>query len=94
MPMSAAHQDFISKTSNEANRLLDFLSEETQLNVLWAGTPNYQTLITQEEIDSVESFAGAGLTVQNVADAQYAMASIQTAVTNALVALTILGNLP
>lgn len=94
MAMSSAHQNFVSKTSNEAKRLLEFFAQETQLNVLWAGAPNYDQLITQQDIDSVASFAGAGLTTQNIADAQFAMATINTTIQNALVALTILANLP
>lgn len=94
MAMSAAHQNFVSNTAIEARKLLDFFSEETQLNILWAGAPAYQTAITQAEIDSVPSFAGAGLTMQNLADAQFIMASINTSIQNALVALTVLANLP
>ncbi len=94
MAMSSAHQNFVSNTSTETRRLLEFFAKETQLNVLWSGAPAYQTAITQEEIDSVASFAGAGLTAQNIADAQYAMAAINTSIQNALVALTILANLP
>ena len=92
--MNTAHQNFVSETSREAKRLLEFFAEETQLNILWAGTPDYQSLITQEEIDSVGSFSGAGLTVQDLADTQYAMANINTAIENAIVAMTMLASLP
>ncbi len=94
MGMSAAHQNFVSQTSNQAKALLDFFAEETQLDVLWSGTPDYQHTITQADIDSVESFAGAGLTVQNVTDAQYAMSVIKGNIQSAIVALTVLANLP
>ncbi len=94
MSMSAAHQNFVSNTAEQARELLKFFAEETQLNVLWAGAPNYQAAITQAEIDSVSSFAGAGLTAQQLADAQYAMEQVNTTIENALVALTVLANLP
>jgi len=94
MPMSDAHQNFISQTSYRAKVLLDQVGPLAQLNVLWAGSPDYDTAITQEEINSVPSFVGAGLTVQQVADAEYVLASILTSINNALVALTMLANLP
>jgi hypothetical protein len=94
MAMSAAHQNFVSATSYRAKILLDQIGPLDQLNVLWAGSPGYDTAITQEEIDSVESFAGAGLTAQNLADAEYVLAGILTSINNALVALTVLANLP
>lgn len=94
MTMPAAHQNFITNNKANAQRLLDFFGEEEQLNILWAGSPNYQNTLTQEEINDVVSFAGAGLTTQNIADGQFAMATINGIIQNALVALTVLANLP
>lgn len=94
MAMSAAHQNFVSNTSILARQLLQYQAMEQQLNILWAGAPNYSTAITQAEIDSVPSFAGAGLQKQTIADAQYAMANLNTAIQNAIVALTTMANLP
>lgn len=94
MAMTAAHQNFVSNTAIEARALLAFFSEETQLNILWAGLPDYQHQITQDEINSVPTFAGAGLTLQNIADAQFIMATIMGNIQAQLVALTILANLP
>lgn len=94
MAMSSAHQNFVSETAARCRVLLAEYGELSQLNVLWAGTPNYDALITQEEIDSVPSFQGAGLTTQNLADAEFALATILGNINNSLVALTILANLP
>ncbi len=94
MAMSAAHQNFVSQTAYRARVMLDQIGPLEQLNTLWAGTPNYDELITQEEIDSVASFAGAGLTAQNVADAEFALATIKGQIDNAMVALTVLASLP
>lgn len=95
MSMSAAHQNFISNTSGQAKILLDqMLGQLEQLNELWAGSSGYNTAITQEEIDSVPSFAGAGLTSQNLADAEFILATIMGNIMNALQALTMLANLP
>ncbi len=92
--METAEKDFISRMSRDAKKLLELYGPLAQQNVLWAGSPNYQADITQEELDQVESFAGAHLTVQNVADAAYAMEQVRGILTNALPALTVLANLP
>ena len=94
VPMPAAHQNFISTSGNQCKALLDLLGMLEQLNTLWAGTPNYQGLIDQAEIDSVPAFAGAGLTTQTLADAEFALANTMTGIHNAIVALTVLGTLP
>lgn len=94
MAMSSAHQNFISREGQLAKLLLDQYGELAEQNVLWAGSPTYQTLITDEEIATVQSFAGAGLTHQNMADAAYVMEQIRTLLTNGLPALTVLANLP
>lgn len=85
--------NFISNTSNRAKTQLGEYGELTQQNVLWAGTPDYATRITQEGIDSVPSFADAGLTKQQVADAVYALEQIRGIMTNAMPALTVLAGL-
>lgn len=92
--METVHQNFISRMSNEARTMLDQYGALSQQNVLWSGTPDYQHLITQAEIDSVPSFNGANLTTQNLADAAYALEQIRGILTNALPALTVLANLP
>jgi hypothetical protein len=90
--MIHAHQDFISDSAEQCKALLDLYGPLVLLNVLWAGSPNYDALITQNEIDEVTSFAG--LTAGQLADAQFAMATIKDTITNALPALTVLANLP
>lgn len=92
--MNASHQNFISDSGNAAQKLLDMIGELQQLDVLWAGSPNYDALITQGEIDTVPTFTGAGLTTTHLADAEFALASIKTTLTNALPALTVLARLP
>lgn len=90
--MIPAHQNFISDTSQQCQKLLDMYGDLSQLNVLWAGSPNYDALITQGEIDTVPSLAG--LTTTHLADAEFALATIKDTISNALVALTVLANLP
>lgn len=92
--MNASHQNFISDTSNAARKLLDMIGELSQLDVLWSGTPNYDGLITQGEIDTVPGFTGAGLTTTHLADAEFALATIKGTLNGALPALTVLARLP
>lgn len=94
MAMSSAHQNFVSDEGRLAKVFLSEYGDLAQQNVLWAGTPNYQNLITQEEIDSVPSFLGAGLTKPQLTDACYALEQVRTLLTNALPALTVLAKLP
>jgi hypothetical protein len=92
--MEAVHQNFISNTSNVTKTLLDDIySKLVQLDTLWAGSPNYDGLITQGEIDEVPSFVGAGLTATQLGDAQFALATIKNTMTNAMPALVVLANL-
>lgn len=86
-------QNFISRIGNEAKSQLAHYGDLTQQNVLWLGTPDYINRITQEGIDSVPSFADAGLTYQNVADAAFALEQIRVLLTNAMPALTVMANL-
>lgn len=95
MALSAAHANFISKTSGISKALLDqTYSLLIQLDALWAGTPDYDTLITQANINTVASLLGAGLTTTNIADALFALAAIKTSITNALPAFTVMASLP
>lgn len=92
MALTAAESNFISNSSNVAKVLLDQYGMLVQLDVLWAGSPNYDTTITQADLDSVASFSG--LTTTTLGDAEFALAGIKTAIGNALAALTELANLP
>jgi hypothetical protein len=92
--MNASHQNLISASSNTAKRLLEIMGELGQENVLYHGSPNYKVLITQGEIDTVPALVGAGLTKTMLDDAEFALAAVNTTLTNALVALTMLARLP
>ena len=94
MSMSIGEQNFISKSSVSAKDLLDLYGLLVQLDQLWAGAANFSTTITQQDIDSIPSFVETGLTATVLADAEFALAGIKTAITNALPSLTILANLP
>lgn len=74
--------------------MLSRLGPLLELNTLWAGSPNYDALITQAEIDSVPAFVDAGLTAQELADGLFALAVIKDTINNALPALTVLARMP
>lgn len=93
MAMSNVHQNFVSRSASMAKQLLDLYGELVQLNTLWAGTPNYQSAITQEMLDAVNEFSGAGLTLQTLADSEYILAQILNNLQNALPALSVLAEL-
>jgi hypothetical protein len=93
MALSVPQQQFVKDTGRASQIVLDIYGLLTQLDVLWAGTPNYDALITQGEIDATPALAGQGLTATTLGDAEFALASIKTTVTNALPALTVVARL-
>lgn len=84
--------NFVSRSGSAASTLLALEGALDQINVLWAGSPNYQAQIDQAGLDSVTSFSG--LTVQELTDAEFALATVLNTIKNALPALTVLGTLP
>ena len=101
MAFEVAEKNHVSKLSKLCKILLDeFYGDSVQVDAQWAGTPSFKTSITQSDLDSVSSFNSTGITssssgtVGTLPDAEFAVASIKTTVTNAIAALTILANLP
>jgi len=95
MALSSAEANFISDSSRAAKILLDDLySLLVQLDTLWAGAADFDTTITQGDIDSIPSFAQSGLTAAVLGDAEFSLASIKTAITNAMPSFSVLANLP
>lgn len=92
MAFTQAESNFVSSSAQTAKALLNLEGQLDQLNVLWAGSPGYNTSITQGDLDSVASFSG--LTTTQLGDAEFAMATILTTIKNALPALTVVANLP
>lgn len=86
--------NFINRTGNQAKGQLAEIGDLTQMDSLWAGSPNYDGLITQAEIDEYPAFVAAGLTAQDMADVQFVLASIKNLLLGALPALSKLASLP
>lgn len=91
--MNAPQQDLISKTGQVCKQLLTLKGTIDQIDVLYSGSPNWDDLITQPEIDEVTSFEQANLTVANVADAIYICKLIRDNINSNLPAMVMLANL-
>lgn len=89
--MAIQHDKFIAQSSRTAAKLLDLIGELSQENVLFNGAPNYKAAMTQPVIDANSN--NAGLTVQTLADGEFALAAILGTINGALPALTILRDL-
>ena len=74
MAMNATLSNLISEASQKSRQ---FLAEYGALMVLDVQYANHSAEITQEEIDSVPSFAAAGLTPEDVAAAIYILKMIK-----------------
>lgn len=94
MTMPSAHYTFLRDGRSAAQAMLQQLGPLLELDTLWNGTPNYDGLITQAEIDSVTSLYEAGYTTTEIADAFYALSLIKTAITDHIAALARLSDLP
>jgi hypothetical protein len=86
-------QNFISNVAKECRANLEEYGDLAQLNVLWAGSPDYDARITQAEIDSVPMFHDMQLTTAQLADAAYALEQIRGIITAALPAFSILAQI-
>lgn len=91
--MNAPQQNLITTAGKLCAQLLVMKGAIDQIDVLYSGSPNWDDLITQPEIDEVASFLQANLTVSNVADAVYILKLIRDNVNSNLPAMVMLANL-
>lgn len=91
MALAAAQQDLITDVGSVCRTLLDMQGQIEQIDILYNGAPDWDSLITDEEIDGVPSLAAIGLTAANVADAIFQIKTVRTQVmTGNLTALVML----
>lgn len=90
MASSAQKQDFVTNSRNACATLLNMYEALKELDTLWAGTSDYDTLVDQAFLDSVASFGG--LTTTQLADAEFALSTIKGQIESSYVALLILKN--
>lgn len=92
MALSTAQLNFTRSAQQIARQLLDMRAKVAELQVLYSGTPDFDTAIDQTDLDA--NFPESGATEQAFDDGLYAMGLIKTDIDNAASALTILANLP
>ncbi len=86
--------NFVNKTAITAQAFLDLYGALSELNVLWAGTPDYKDAITQDDLNSVPAFADCGLTTAQLADVEYCIGQIVGLLSAQLPSLSVVGNIP
>lgn len=91
--MNAPQQNLVSKAGNLCKQLLEMKGVIDQIDVLYSGSPNWDSLITDSEIAEVGSFVEAGLTAANVADAVYILKLVRDNVNSNLPAMVVMANL-
>lgn len=84
--MLAPQMNLVSNTAKACRAILAVMSDIEEIDVLYNGVPDWHTLITNEEVASVPSFAAAGITATTVADAIYQLNQVRSQIVN--------GNLP
>ena len=91
MALTAPEANFVNRSVAIAAQLIDLYGALVQVDQLWAGAADFDTTITQGDIDTVAAWAG--LTTTTLNDAEFAIAAIKTSITNALPSLTVLANI-
>lgn len=92
--MDALYQNFISGVAQVAKEELNLREMILELDTLYNGSPHWVDQITQEDIDSVPSFAAAGLTKQMISDVIYSAKNADADVVGNLPAFVVLAHIP
>jgi hypothetical protein len=69
--MNGPQQNLISRVAQQARKAKDLMSLTEEIDTLYEGTPNYKAQCRQVDIDTVPSFAAAGLTEAQLDAAVY-----------------------
>ena len=92
--MLAPQQNLVSRTGQVCRKLLDLMADMERIDVLYSGSADWDSLITNEALAEVPSFAAAGITATTVADAVYQIKLIrQQVMTGNLAAMMQMGEL-
>lgn len=86
MALATPQQNLLINAGKVCKAILELQSQIEQVDILYNGSPNWDELITDEEIAGVPFLAEHGLTAQAVADAIYQINQIRAQVVG--------GNLP
>jgi len=91
--MDAPQVNFISRVGIQARTLRATFALSEELKTLYSGTPNWNALITQAEIDSVPSFQQAGLTKLQIDGVVYSLGIINAQITTFLTEFVMLATI-
>lgn len=92
--LAAPQQNLIINTGKVCKAILELQSKIEQIDVLYNGAPNWDALITDEEIQAIAFLAENGITAQACADAIYQLGQIrQIVLTGNLPAMVLLAQL-
>lgn len=88
MALTQAEISFIQNSGQAVKNLLALEGNLDQLNTLWAGAAQFSVSITQNDLTTSPAFNG--LTTQDLADVEFALATILNTIKGALPAFTTL----
>lgn len=71
MALTSAQQDHIANLANVAKKFKEMYPELVLLNDEWNGTPDFDTNITQPEIDAIPSLLEANITTTDLTEVNY-----------------------
>lgn len=74
MALSASEQNHITHLAQFAQQMTDLRNIVYELNYQWNGAPDFDTTVTQQEIDAIPSLAAAGLTKTDMTEVEYVAA--------------------
>lgn len=84
MALTGKQVDHIDKVAVKAKAFLDLYFELVAFNDEWSGTPSYSTAIDQVGLDAVTNYAAIGLTVTDLTEVEYALATTMGAMADRL----------
>lgn len=91
--MEAPTQSFVNLISEIAKKEIELRALILKADTLYNGDPNWDALITQQDIDTVSAYVAAGITPQRIADVIYAAKIADTAVAGNLPSMFVLASL-
>jgi len=91
--MQGPTQNFVNLVSEIAKKEIELRALILKADTLYNGDPNWDALITQEDIDTVAAYVAAGITPQRIADVIYAAKVADTAVAGNLPSMFVLASL-
>lgn len=71
MALTVEQENLIVKVGGICDKLLQMQNDMIQVNELWNGSPDWDALITDANIQEMPSLVGVGLTKTKLADAIY-----------------------